>query len=412
MIRILIVNQPLDNRGDEAAHKALVRVLVGGMGDVVARVLFVGVNPDSVRRFTVEDDKVEYVNIRRKIMMRFAAFAKEGFRKPWLWRVHPIVREIRRHYQWADIILSSPGGICMGGFQNWKHLFFLELAKYMGKPVFYYGRSIGPFPTATEDNRLFLEKSVDLLKYFSFISLREPESVRIAEGLGVKDVILTTDTAFLDSPSSPVPEVAAEAIGDNPYVVFVPNLLVWHPAFKGKATRDDSIALWLAVLGIIRKSCQGHRIVMLPQLFNAGDGGDHRFFLEIASADGGDDIVVLDESLDSDGQQAVIRGASALFGARYHSIVFAVNNDTPFIAFSYEHKIAGLLQTLGLEGLSIDIQRVFDTPEGVGAVLGEFGSKVGAIGKNPGAREVAKRIAGECLAKFGEIVKSQNRGRS
>lgn len=412
MIKILIVNQPLDNRGDEAAHKALARSLAGRMGDVRIRVLFVGANPDSVRRFMVEDEKVEYVNIRHKIMMRFASFAKEGFRKQWLWNVHPVVREIKRHYKWSDLVLCSPGGICMGGFQNWKHLFFMELAKIMGKPALYYGRSIGPFPKATEDNRLFLRKSVDLLDYFSFVSLRDSESVRIAESLGVKGVVPTTDTAFLDSPAPPVPKGVADAIASQPYVVFVPNLLIWHHAYKGKATREESVALWLAVLGVIRKSCQGHKIVMLPQLFNVGDRGDYLFFKEIATADGGDDLLVVDESLNSDEQQSVIRGAAAVFGARYHSVVFAINNDTPFLAFSYEHKISGLLQTLGLEDRMIDVRKVFDTPGGVDQVIGEFGSRIGSLGKNPGAMETAKRIAGECLDKLLDVIETNRVARS
>lgn len=52
-------------------------------------------------------------------------------------------------YKESDVVLCAPGGICMGGFQNWWHLFMLQLAKYIGKPLVYYGRSFGPFPVVT-----------------------------------------------------------------------------------------------------------------------------------------------------------------------------------------------------------------------------------------------------------------------
>lgn len=57
--------------------------------------------------------------------------------------------------QKADLIICAPGGICMGGFQDWNHLFYLQLAKYARKPLAYYGRSFGPFPITTKSNRDF-----------------------------------------------------------------------------------------------------------------------------------------------------------------------------------------------------------------------------------------------------------------
>ena len=63
-MKILIVNQPLNNRGDESAHKALVRTMLSEMPTVSITVLWVGANPDSIRQFAVTDERVKYVNLK------------------------------------------------------------------------------------------------------------------------------------------------------------------------------------------------------------------------------------------------------------------------------------------------------------------------------------------------------------
>lgn len=73
----------------------------------------------------------------------------------WIWHLHPMIFNIMKLYKESDVVLCAPGGICMGGFQNWWHLFMLQLAKYIGKPLVYYGRSFGPFPVVTRSNRQF-----------------------------------------------------------------------------------------------------------------------------------------------------------------------------------------------------------------------------------------------------------------
>ena len=45
-MNILIVNQPLNNRGDESAHRALVRSIIKYIPNVNVRVLFMGANAE------------------------------------------------------------------------------------------------------------------------------------------------------------------------------------------------------------------------------------------------------------------------------------------------------------------------------------------------------------------------------
>ena len=53
-MRIVIVNQPLGNRGDESAHKGLVRALLINIPKINITVLFVGVSQDSINQFAIK----------------------------------------------------------------------------------------------------------------------------------------------------------------------------------------------------------------------------------------------------------------------------------------------------------------------------------------------------------------------
>ena len=152
-MRIVIINQPLNNRGDESAHKALVRSICNSIPDCRIEVLFVQANKDSIKQFNVNLSNVQYLNLRA-----FKGFGKCScwgmiYKVKWLWKLHPTIVHILQVYKKADLIICAPGGICMGGFQDWNHLFYLQLAKYARKPLAYYGRSFGPFPITTKSNR-------------------------------------------------------------------------------------------------------------------------------------------------------------------------------------------------------------------------------------------------------------------
>ena len=74
-MRILIVNQPLNNRGDESAHKALIRSIIRALHNAHVQVLFVGSNEDSIRQFTVHSN-VQYTNLKKGKF--YSTFMKNG----------------------------------------------------------------------------------------------------------------------------------------------------------------------------------------------------------------------------------------------------------------------------------------------------------------------------------------------
>ncbi len=399
-MNLLIVNQPLNNRGDESAHKGLIRTLIRELPDIHIQVLFVGADQNSVNQFVVKDKNVEYINLKYVKAYYCMSVTAIRYRCNFLYYFHPTIWKVMSLYKKADWIVCAPGGICMGGFQIWDHLAYLKMAQFMGKRLAYYGRSFGPFPTVTWKNRRFKEISLEMLHYFSFLSIRDKNSEKLANEYHLK-YTSTVDTAFLDSPSVEIPKNILKEIGMNKYIVFVPNLLIWHYAYKGRITKDTVIVFFSNLIKKCLDRFPQYKIVMLPQTFNYGtyEGDDVYFFKELSHFIDDERIIVLPDIYSSDIQQSIISNSTLVVGARYHSIVFALNNNVPFIALSYEHKISGLLSTLGKDDCMIDITTL-SSKETMENLVTEFGQMLSRTALDYQISLEAKRIAQKCFNEF------------
>ena len=244
-MKILIVNQPPYNRGDESAHKGLIRSLLKRCPNIQIKVLYHLWTKNSIEQYAISDSRVEYIPSFYGRAFLYEDLVRKHIRID-NWGVLPFVPLFKPYaeiYRWADLVLSAPGGICMGGFQDWDHLIHLIMAKSFKKPLAYYGRSFGPFPTETKLNREFKKKSLEMLHYFSFLSIRDHKTEQLAQQLKIK-YVPTVDSAFLDDTMVEIPENIRHEIG-NDYMVFVPNYLLWHYAYKGRFTKESIIAFIL-----------------------------------------------------------------------------------------------------------------------------------------------------------------------
>lgn len=411
-MKILLVNQPLNNRGDESAHKALVRTIIKEMPDVELTVLFMNKREerieDSVKQFAVQSPKVKYGIFSPLLSKGMYYIMKLGQKTKihLLWFLHPALVQYMQYFKKTDIVVCAPGGMCMGGFQDWKHLFNLQCAKHYNKPLAYFGRSLGPFPTVTKNNRIFKEISMEMLGYFSFLSVRDCKSLMLVDELGIKNYISVVDTAFLETPKVPIPNEIIQSIGNSDYFVFVPNLLIWHPAYIESATKEDIIDFYTKLLEKMFKTFPQYKAIMLPQTFNDINCDDVVFFRDIAKRVHDSRVVVINDQYSSDIQQTIISKAKLVVGARYHSIVFALNNNVPFIALSYEHKMEGLLQTLGDTSSMISIEHLFSTKDSQADVLKQFREKLSNIKYNKSITEDAKCIALQGFTEFKRFIDS------
>ena len=401
-MNILIVNQPLNNRGDESAHKGLIRKLLCCIPNVHIKVLWVYANQNSVQQFRVDSPFVEYINLT-ETGRGYSKISIPGMRYKcrWIWSIHPTTNKILNIYKWSDYVLCAPGGICMGGFQNWTHLFFLDIARYLKKPLVYYGRSIGPFPEKTKDNREFKRISLEMLNYFCFCCLRDKKSQELAKNLNVS-YVPTVDSAFLDDTIVDIPNEIKTQIGNRKYVVFVPNSLIWHYAYKGRIKKETVLYFYSLILKEVEKKYAEHLILLLPQTYNypKPEDNDINFFYDFQNYTKDCHLLIVKDIYSSDVQQAIIKKSECMIGARYHSIVFAINQNIPFVALSYEHKITGLLETLGKNDSMVDITSALDNDASMKDAVKRFTHILDDVPPDSTITFKAKELANKCLNIF------------
>ena len=323
-MKILLLNQPVYNRGDEAAHRSLIRTLNKNVPNASVMILLENVKEGTIKQIKVDNPQNKYININ----------TNKGYRKSRIFsacsgmmfwsRTIPSNRKLIQYIQEADVVLCAPGGICLGGFYNWSHLYNMMLCKHYNKPVIYYSRSIGPFNPRNILQHIFCTRAKEILKKMDFLSLRDARSMDLANKLGIK-YIKSIDSAFLDTPDATLPDSVRTDLGKQKYIVFVPNQLTWHPSFANMP-QDVIDKCYLKMIDIIIQKTD-YNIVMLPQLYNAGKKNDCLYFKRLKEeTEHPSRIIVFQDTYSSDIQQIIIKDAQMIIGTRYHSIVFGINN--------------------------------------------------------------------------------------
>jgi len=357
MKKISVINQPLNNRGDQAAHRAFIRIL--NEHDFEISVLFLGYD-QAVKCFSEGIEDANYICFDQpsRIIQGIARFFVFF---PFLYKFAeflPGYDKFCHNLKSADMVVCAPGGANMGVYKAWGHLENLFMALENNENVSIWGRSIGPFLKKTYSDKLFFRRSCSIMDRMGFMALRDQKSQEIISSLNY-EFIKTIDTAFAYTPEMDLPGELSYLINEK-YIVFIPHKLYdWHPLFN----KVDPKVFNHIYLEIIKKiSSKGYKIVMLPQLFNLDKEGDYRYF-EYLKQQVSSDIDLISVDYDSDVQQAIIKNAKALIGARYHSIIFAINNITPFLSLSYEHKMYGMLRILELSDYSLDLLDIIENKD-------------------------------------------------
>ncbi|HXE81615.1 MAG TPA: polysaccharide pyruvyl transferase family protein, partial [Vicinamibacterales bacterium] len=147
--RILVVNQHGENRGDEAAMRAMIRAIAGrypGSSFVVVAQL-----RDRTLRIPFQREDVSILNMILPVADAAALAAHAAIRAIGLPARLPLprrARAIRDAYEQADLVITAPGGPYFGDLyagHELVHWFFVALARLHGKAVFQYAPSCGPF---------------------------------------------------------------------------------------------------------------------------------------------------------------------------------------------------------------------------------------------------------------------------
>jgi colanic acid/amylovoran biosynthesis protein len=352
-MHIVIVNAHWNNRGDEAAHRAL-------WGELRTRY------PQSRLTILFKDKKP----ITWFPSMPDVAYDSCQFKAPswdiWLTVLtrgftgrDPVLKKMVRIVKTADLIIYSPGGSVINDRFYWsKQMEYMTpflCARLYRIPMVVAAPSMGPYNTRP---RRRLRRW--LLRTPRVFCVREELSRQYLNSIGVSDnVHVTMDLAFLDEVDTNAaerqlddyPELRAFLETHSRVVGITISDFRWHVKLGKDTELTDRIETTFRQM-IQALADRGYGILLIPQLF--GNQNDYTDLMQYA----GPSVHVMSDQPDTYLQQYVISQLYAVIGMRYHSNIFAAKMGTPFVAVVYEEKMAGFLELAGLGEYAVPLEHL------------------------------------------------------
>lgn len=261
----------------------------------------------------------------------------------------------------ADLVLHAPGGPSIGDTYYDAEVSYLnvyDLLIVMNKPYMFYAPSMGPFEK-TERN----EWRRRILLNAKAIVLRDPISEKyIRNFLQGEKVYQTLDSAFQhdidvitnEKKLSMYDELKTFMKVHSKCVGVTITDLMWHPVYsKDNKLKINIQAVFEDTLSYLTQ--EGFGIIFIPQLYGTGNDYD---LMKSYCKNNQDYFVIPADNDDYDTyfQQYIIGKLYAVIGMRYHSNIFSAKMGTPFISVSYEQKMQGFMEKIGLSQYCIKLE--------------------------------------------------------
>ncbi len=358
---ILVINQHGENRGDEAALRAMISGFEHQIGPGRYTVIAQFRDPNLVIPF---DEDVTFHNLRMPIaefigLVLFSFLQIIGIRMKRLLSTRTTA--IIEAFESADLVVSAPGGPYFGDLyadHEIVHWYYVWLASRHHKKLLLYAPSAGPF-------RHLLLNPIRrcLFKTFDVLCVREAISQRMLHNfLGQRTIIhVTGDSAIQQI----VPAIArADYFADHRSGLrgrFLVAVSVIEYAFPGvpdpKSAQTQYRQCLISALDFLAQEKHCH-FLLLPQLYGAvhSDVPFLKSFCHLIPSSASWEIV--DPDLSSTEQRAVFGMADICIASRYHPQIFAATANVPGVCIYYEHKALGFMQALNMESLAFDIRKL------------------------------------------------------
>lgn len=364
-LNILIINAHWNNRGDEAAIRAMIDSFRSNLPINNMKIMMISQN---VTQFPYADIELVdlYPSYKKKISSILAygadlfltlftfgniAFTKQG-------------KEYIRAVNDTDVVIHAPGGPSIGDLYcgkychietSYLHRLLIPILK--SKPIFFYAPSMGPFSGILRNNiRKFVLKRANGL-----IVREEISSKYLKEQLGL-DSYVTIDSALQNDIQGDyinkydnISEIL-DIIENEKVVGMTITDLKWHPVYRSYNGLHEKIMHALSDL-ISHLIDKGYVLLLIPQLFGEQEDRE-KPLLEHLHRINEEKIFIFPSNVDSYGQQAIISKLFCIIGMRYHPNIFAAKGNVPSICIYYEHKAKGFMEKLGLRNLVINVEDI------------------------------------------------------
>lgn len=276
----------------------------------------------------------------------------------------------------SDIVISCGGGY-MQSF-NLKYFYSdfiyhysqLYVANFFKRPYYIFAQTVGPF------SKLCQHLASPIINGANAVLAREEVSYDyVNKHFNNSNVMLTSDVAFLLEPKE-----VKFPIDKNKKNVGI-TLREWSFPNQPNASKlmkkyEDSVIEFIDWL-----ANKGYTVYLMPQCIGPGPDNDLIISNRVYSKVNKGNVILVDEDL-TPGQLKFLYGQMDYFvGTRMHSNIFALGEEVPCLAISYDPKTDGIMALFGLSDYvvdinSIDYEKLVDTFEKILVNEGEVKEKI------------------------------------
>ncbi len=269
------------------------------------------------------------------VLSRDPAYTAEAFGVESIPR-HDLNR-IWRALQGADLLISGGGGLLQDVTGPKSILYYLgivQMARMLGKPVFFYGQGIGPVRTALGKGLIRL-----VVNSVNMITVRDVESKRELERLGVTapPVYVTADPALGLSEDMVRPERGGEILR---------GLGLGAAPLAGISVRPwKNFEEYKRVLAVVadRLVDRGWQVLFVPMHYPA----DVEVCRQVAGHMQNPACVFADR-VDFRELLSVVANLDLAIGMRLHFLIFSAMAGVPLVGVSYDPKVDRFLKLVGM----------------------------------------------------------------
>ncbi len=244
-------------------------------------------------------------------------------------------------YANADLVVDLSGDMLTEDYGvpvALSHFQPLLLAWLLGRPYVALAQSIGPFKWTSPIARLLLGQA-------SLVTAREARTLNHLNKIGLRNVEVTADTAFLLEPVE-VPNLPKQ-IASHRLGVSLSALAVEHHG------DGDLVADVASAISALQSEVGDLEVLGIPHVTGPNDGKDDRLVLQLLQ-NHGIEIQVLGD-LHPGAMKAAVASCDLLIGARMHANIAALGSGVPVVALAYSHKFHGIMSEFGQQDFVLDL---------------------------------------------------------
>ncbi|VUS83896.1 hypothetical protein SB6421_03815 [Klebsiella huaxiensis] len=271
--------------------------------------------------------------------------------------IHDFVADLEQY----DAVIQVGGSffVDLYGVSQFEHILCSLLAK---KKIFLIGHSVGPF-----EGKAFNEIAKYSFSHVNQVQLREEVSYELMKkyNFDMKNVTLSVDTAFLvDHLATTIDNYSfnywQKIIVSKKTVAITVRKLAPFDKRLGVTQEQYEIAFANVIDSLI---CSGYQVVAFSTCTGIESYHNDDRIVALSIQKRVKNVsgfhVAMDEFNDLE-LGHLFKGCKMTIGTRLHSAIISMNFGTPALAFNYEHKSRGVMNELGMDFLSSDIDSLID----------------------------------------------------